>query len=212
MLYQKKKLANGATLGVWKMEENEEELLAFFDEKRQEYATEIARFRYPARRLEFLAARLLLKDLTGYENSIVYDSNRRPSLVDSKVEISISHTTGYVSVIAHPSACVGIDIEQRKERIVRLKHKFLSPEELENTESSCEVEHLLLQWSAKEAMYKMMREREVDFISHLHILPFTPASEGTCYGKETKSARQRNFIFDYQIDNDFVLVWGRLEI
>ena len=210
MLYQKKKLANGAALGVWKIEENEEELLTFFEQKRQEYATEIARFGYPARKLEFLSVRLLLKELTGNENSVVYDSNRYPSLVGNEFKISVSHTTGYASVIVHPSVNVGVDIEQKRDKIVRLKHKFLGQDELENIDKENELEHLLLHWSAKETMFKMMGETDVDFISHLHISPFTPAQEGTIYGKETKSAGRRNFILDYQIDNDFVLVWSTL--
>jgi phosphopantetheinyl transferase len=208
VLYYKEIFENGATIGIWKIEENVEDLLSFFSEKQSEYRTEISRFQYPKRKLEFLAVRLLLKEFTGNENGICYNSNRIPSLVDDKFKISISHTDGYASVIMHPSANVGVDIEQKRDKIVRLKHKFLGQDELENIDRENELEHLLLHWSAKETMFKMMGEMDVDFISHLHISPFFPFKEGTIDSFETKSEKQQRFSLNYKVHDDYVLVWG----
>jgi len=208
MLYHKEILENGATIGIWKMEETVEELLSFFSEKQAEYSTEISRFQYPKRKQEFLSVRLLLKELTGIENDVCYNSNRSPSLFDNRFKISISHTNGYAAVILHPSANVGLDIEQKRDKIMRLKHKFLGQNELENLDGENELEHLLLHWSAKETMFKMMGEDEVDFIDHLHISPFSPSKEGIIHGIETKSKKQQHFSLDYKIYDDFVLVWG----
>ena len=208
MLYHKEIFENGATIGIWKIEENVEDLLSFFSEKQSEYKTEISCFQYPKRKLEFLSVRILLKELTGVENSVYYNSNGSPSLVDNNSVISISHTNGYASVILHPSASVGLDIEQKRDKIIRLKHKFLAQDELENIDKENELEHLLLHWSAKETMFKMMGEEDVDFISHLHISPFLAAKEGTIHSFETKSKKQQRFSLDYKIHDDYVLVWG----
>lgn len=208
MFYHKEILKNGATIGIWKMEENVEDLLSFFSEKQSGYREEISRFQHPKRKLEFLSVRLLLKELTGVENDVYYNSNGSPSLVGGKFKISISHTNGYASVILHPSANVGVDIEQKKDKIVRLKHKFLGWDELENIDKENELEHLLLYWSAKETMFKMMGEEEVDFISHLHISPFLPSKEGTIDSFETKSKKRQYFSLNYKIQDDYVLVWG----
>ncbi len=208
MLHHKEITKEGATIGIWKMEETIEELLSFFSKKQSEYNLEISRFQYPKRKQEFLSVRLLLKELTGVENSIHYDSNGNPSLVDNKFKISISHTNGYASVILHPSANVGLDIEQKRDKILHLKHKFLGQNELENLDTANELEHLLLHWSAKETMFKMMGETDVDFISHLHISPFSPLQEGAILGVETKSQKQQQFSLEYKIHNDYVLVWG----
>ena len=208
MLYHKETTKNGATIGIWKIEENIEDLLSFFSEKQSKYRTEISRFQYPKRKLEFLSVRLLLKELTGFENDIYYNSNGIPSLVGNRFKISVSHTNGYASVIIHPSANVGLDIEQKRDKIVRLKHKFLAQDELENMDKENELEHLLLHWSAKETMFKMMGETDVDFISHLHISPFLPFKEGTIDSFETKSKKQRRFSLNYKIQDDYVLVWG----
>ena len=208
MLYYKKILENGAIIGIRKIEENVEDLLSLFSGKQSVYREEISRFQYPKRKLEFLSVRLLLKELTGIENDIFYDTNGRPSLVDNMFKISISHTNGYASVIVHPSANVGIDIEQKRDKILHLKHKFLSQNELENIDKGNELEHLLLHWSAKETMYKMMGETEVDFISHLHISPFFPFKEGTIDCFETKSRKRKRFSLGYEINDDFILVFG----
>ncbi len=208
MLYHKEILENGATLGIWKIEENVEELLSFFCKKQSEYRAEISRFQYLKRQLEFLSVRCLLKELTGFENSVCYDCNGNPSLVGSELEISISHTNGYASVIIHPFANVGLDMEQKRDKILRLKHKFLAPQELENIDAKNELEHLLLHWSAKETMFKMMGETDVDFISHLHVSPFSYAPNGTISAFETRSAKRQHFSLEYHIHDDYVLVWG----
>ena len=208
MLYHKEITRSGATIGIWKIEENVEELLSLFSKKQSEYREEISRFQYSKRKLEFLSVRLLLKELTGFENDIYYNSNGIPSLVGNRFKISVSHTNGYASVIIHPSANVGLDIEQKRDKIVRLKHKFLAQDELENMDKENELEHLLLHWSAKETMFKMMGETDVDFISHLHISPFLPFKEGTIDSFETKSKKQRRFSLNYKIQDDYVLVWG----
>jgi phosphopantetheinyl transferase len=208
MLNHKEITKEGAIIGIWKMEETTEELLSFFSGKKSEYSAEITRFRYPKRKQEFLSVRLLLKELTGTENRIFYNPDGSPSLVDNNLKISISHTNGYASVILHPSANVGLDIEQKRDKILHLKHKFLGQKELENLDTSCELEHLLLHWSAKETMFKMMGETDVDFISHLHISPFLPSREGTIHSLETKSQKQQRFSLDYKIHDDYVLVWG----
>jgi phosphopantetheinyl transferase len=208
MLYQKEILANGATLGIWKIEEDEDELLDTFDEKQTEYKNELSRFIHSGRRKEFLATRSLLKSLTNSENGIVYNKNGKPSLVDNSLNISISHTSGYVSVITHPFYTVGIDIEQKRDKILRLKNKFLSEKELLNLDNNRELEHLLLHWSAKETMFKMMGETDVDFINHLHIKPFDISREGHIKSVENKTLRRKEFSLEYKIHDDYVLVWG----
>ena len=208
MLYQKKAFDNGATIGIWKMEENEEELLSIFKEKEPEYRAKVYHLHSHKRRLEFLSVRCLLKEFTNSENAVCYDTNGRPSLFDNSFKISISHTNGYASVILHPHINVGIDIEQKNDKILRLKQRFLSIEELENINREREVEHLLLCWSAKETLFKILNEKEVDFISHLHLSPFLPSEKGVIHCYETKTVKKCEFALNYRIEKDYVLVWG----
>jgi len=113
-----------------------------------------------------------------------------------------------VAVIAHPTREVGIDIEQISDRICQLKERFLHKEELLHINSAQETVHLLLHWAAKEVIFKMMNEENVDFSEHLRIFPFTPQKNGTFFGKEMRTKRQENSNFAYCIKDSFVLVWS----
>lgn len=210
MLVYKETYNDGCSIALWKMEEDEETLLSFFEEKKLLYREQISRFPYPKRRLEFLTSRLVLKMITGNENGICYDENGKPSLVDNLLKISISHTNGYLVVITHPQREVGIDIELKKEKIFRVKHKYLSPSEIEYTGSENELEHLLLQWSAKETMYKLLNIADVDFVKHLHISPFTFSLQGEMITTETRSGENHHFRLNYRVEDEYVMVWGMM--
>ncbi|HOU68840.1 MAG: 4'-phosphopantetheinyl transferase superfamily protein [Paludibacteraceae bacterium] len=208
MLISKETFQDGSILVLWKMEEDEEQLLAHFDEKREEYRCKIEQFPYPKRRLEFLTSRCVLKEITKCENGIYYNENGKPSLVDNLLKISISHTNGYLTLLAHPEKVVGIDVELKKEKIFRVKHKYLSSYELENIDPNKEMEHLLLYWSAKEAIFKMMDIRDIDFIKDLHINRFKIDKEGVMEAYETRTPANLQFKLNYRIYDDFVMVWG----
>jgi 4'-phosphopantetheinyl transferase EntD len=112
-----------------------------------------------------------------------------------------------VSLIAHPTQEVGIDIEQLSNRICGLKNRFLHWEELLHVNSSQEAVHLLLYWGAKEVLFKMMDEENVDFARQLRIFPFTLETKGVFFGKEMRTKQQENYTFAYWVRDSFILVW-----
>ena len=207
MLFRKEIFNDGTILGIWKIEESKDDLLSLFDNCKEGLIAELNRFQNDKRKIEFLATRALIKELLGYENMVCYDENGKPSLVDNLLKISISHTLMYVSVIISPKMAVGVDIEQKRDKILRLSNRFLSKSELNNIDKKRELEHLLLHWSAKETMFKMMGETDVDFIESMHVLPFLPANEGEFFSFETKSKKKQKFNMKYIIHKDFILVW-----
>lgn len=208
MLAYKETFVDDSTIAIWKIEENERELLEKFDLLRSKYEKEIEQFTSQKRKLEFLSVRALLKDLIGEANYICYNTDNKPSLLDNKLRISISHTNGYASIILHSQNIVGIDIEEKRDKIFRIKHKFLKYEELQNINSTNSRDHLLLHWSTKEAVYKMMNEPSIDFLEEIHIKPFPLAESGFIQAFETKTKNSIHFNLQYKIFNDFVLVWG----
>lgn len=174
--------------------------ISLSDSRYQKFTNEV-------RKQEYLCVRLLLKELLGEEKSITYNPEGKPSLSDNSYQISISHTTNYVAVIIHPTQAVGIDIEKRSNRVLKLKEKFMSSAELKAIDTTQAVEHTLLHWSAKETLFKILPEKEIDFIEHLHIAPFTPNTEGTFLAHETRTPKQEKFKLKYLIVEDFVLTW-----
>lgn len=195
--------------GIWKMEETFDDLLLQFINPSQ-ILEQMQHLTAPFRRLEWLSVRALLKELCGEEKQVAYLPSGKPYLADQSYQISISHTKGYVAVILNPSKKVGIDIEQYGDRILKLRSKFLSEKEIAAIYSDKEVLHLLLHWSAKETMFKLLGEEGVDFKEHLLIAPFMPEENGTFDACEMRTAKQQKFRLHYRVHQDFVITWSQL--
>jgi hypothetical protein len=56
---------------------------------------------------------------------------------------------------------------------------------------------------------KLMDEQSVDFIDHLHILPFSCDFDGgEFYCHETRTEQEQSFNLKFLMFDDFVMVWG----
>lgn len=195
-----------ARWGIWKMEETLDELLSLLPE-RTVYEQELQRFRTDHRKQEWLSVRVLLYQLLGEVKEISYEPSGKPYLKDRSSYISISHTKGYVAVILNPVAEVGIDIEQYGQRIHKVAHKFMRPDELVSLYRDESTWGLLLHWSAKEVMFKCMDTAEVDFREHLKISPFVVEERGIFDAQEYRTGYRRYFRIHYRVFDDFVLTW-----
>ena len=192
--------------GIWKMEETEDDLLSLFSDPFQ-IKEKMQHLSAKGRRLEWLSVRALLKSLCGEEKQIEYYPSGMPYLSDQSFYISISHTRGYVAVILSAQKKVGIDIEQYGERILKLGAKFLSEQEIKAVNPDKEVYHLLLYWSGKETVFKVLGEQVADFKKYLLIEPFVPEEKGAFNAKELKTDAQQCFLVYYQTHPDFVITW-----
>ena len=199
---------DGLLWGIWKMEETVDELLSLFP-RPDFYQNEMQRFSTESRRKEWLTTRALLFALCGEEKEIDYYPNGKPFLSDRSFYISISHTRGFVAVILHPDVEVGIDIEQQSDRVLKVCSKFVNEDEFAAIIPEKEVQHLLLHWSAKETLFKLMNEQGVDFKAHLHIYPFIPADNGMFVGEELKTGYRKKYNIHYIIHPSFVMTWAR---
>lgn len=149
--------------GIWQMTETLEELYACLsdDVVRQE----LERLKAPSRKMEYLAVRVLLKTMLGKEVRIGHEPSGKPFLTGGEYHVSISHTKGYVAVGLHESAQPGIDIEVYGGRVRKVESRFVREDEMPERarmESHEELYQLLLHWSAKETMYKVLDMAEVD--------------------------------------------------
>lgn len=192
--------------GVWRIEESSENLLQLLDNK-EWYVSLLERFRLESRKTEWLAVRVLLKRMMEGEFRIDYLSNGAPFLVESQWSVSFSHTKGYVAVQALPMSNAGIDIEYISDRVLKIKNRFLSVEELSEIDLENEMIHLLLHWSAKETVFKALMQQDVDFREHLHIEPFTVEKRGVMRAYETRTDLRISYDLAYLVTNDYVLTY-----
>ena len=197
-------------VGVWKVDETVEQLRSMFHQF-SIYEEGFNRFTSEKRKQEWLAIRVLLKELLGEEKEIVYLPSGKPVLKDGKAHISFAHTNGYVAVAVHPKAEVGVDIEQYGTRVQRVASRFIRNDEKVSIASGNEVYGLLLHWSAKETMFKLMEEEAVDFTEHLHVLPFQLQDSGVFEAREYRSGKEQAFMIHYDTHSDYVLTYSCLE-
>lgn len=169
----------GAICGIWKVTETTDELRSLLTDK--SFTPDFFSYKSSSRQLEFLAVRVLIKELTGVEYRVSHYESGKPYLDGCKSKISISHTKGYVAVVLHPEKETGIDIEYRSDRVKKVVERFISEKEMslicdkllfitDEDEKDCAMVNMyLLFWSAKETMFKMLDSSGVDFLEHLHI-------------------------------------------
>ena len=197
-------------VGVWKVDETIEQLRSMFHQF-SIYEESFMRFSAEKRKQEWLAVRVLLKELCGEEKGIAYLPSGKPYLEDGSAFVSFSHTSGYVAVALHPSAEVGVDIEQYGTRVQRVASRFIREDEKVSIESGDEIYALLLHWSAKETLFKLMKDEAVDFIRHLRVFPFKQQESGTFEACEYRSEQEQKFLIHYDTHPSYVLTFACLE-
>ncbi|MCL2651455.1 MAG: 4'-phosphopantetheinyl transferase superfamily protein [Candidatus Azobacteroides sp.] len=176
-------------------------------QKKELYLPCLSQITSESRKKEWLTVRVLLKEMLGEEKEILYTSTGKPYLSDNSYQISISHTKGFVAIALHPEMGIGIDIEHISPRIHKIRSRFMNEKEEANLDEEHEEVHLLLHWSAKESLFKILDEQDVDFKTCLHINSFNPVlnslSRFSAY--ETKTEKQQEFSGYYLANSLYVL-------
>jgi len=196
--------------GVWKIEETKEDLkeqVELDPAEEDQYAS----FKSEVRKKQWLSYRILLKEMLSPDPPFLeYDANGKPRLRNSGLFLSISHSGDYSAVITSKTCPVGIDIERLKDRIYRIKDKFLTVEEDQKIGETNRLEKLYVAWGAKEALYKIYGRPEVDFQRDLFIDSF----DYLCGRKGQFSARMNTpegpekFNIFYERISDYMLVYA----
>jgi phosphopantetheinyl transferase len=191
--------------GIWKIEEPWETLFSLLEQP-DEYLPFLNRCKSESRKAEWLAVRLLLKELTGSATAIAYHPSGSPCLPGSPLHISISHTKGFAAVLLSPANPVGIDIEYRSERIRKLTSRFLNESERALSGDHPSTVDLLICWSAKETVFKMTGLKAADWLKDIHIKAFERAQDSGCLTvQELLTPQSATFRIHYDVTPDFVL-------
>lgn len=202
---------------IWEIEETEQTLWLLLGEHHD--AVHIKNIKSETRRKEKIVSRIILKLLLGDSWYINYKSSGKPFLTNSRSKgqynISISHTKSFVMVAINKSEQCTIDIEQYSNKVEKVRSKFINENEHSNINSlnnDSYIYHLLIHWTAKEAMYKFVDNTEVDFKKHFEILRLTQIPKSnwfTC--KEMTQKKHRFFDAFYYYDKNFVMsmIWEK---
>ena len=196
----------GLILGIRPIKETSDELIELLDNK-ENYYPFIEKVS-ESRKREWLTVRVLLKELIG-EKDILYTPTGKPYLADNSFHIGISHTKGYVAVILDKQFPIAVDIEAISNKVEKVQNRFLSEGEKVNIDKENRLIHILLHWSAKESMFKILDQQNVEFCSQLHIDPFTPVIDNwaSFSAFETRTDERNKYIIHYFASQDYVLTY-----
>lgn len=142
-----------------------------------EYATE--HFGSEKRRCEWLAARILVKKLVGSGVDVCYSPEGKPMLSDGSRFLSISHTACYVAVALHRNCSIGVDVEMFGTKVQKLYSRFLGASEIESLDKNNTLAAMLLHWSAKEALFKIVGNRGGSYAENFSLSPFIVTASGS---------------------------------
>lgn len=164
-LFFQQNINEHTSVGIWSIEEEE----TFFS-----VSTSLpCAVTHPQKRKQHLAGRFMLKilkpDFPLHEIRIA--DTRKPYLPENSSHFSISHSGLYASAIVSTAYKVGVDVEMYTARVLKVLHKFLSPDELSLLDQHAEKPYTLetMLWSVKETVFKWYGLGEVDFKEHIRI-------------------------------------------
>ena len=200
----------GGQLGLWEITESTERLLALLKPEPEE-VEQFLKFHNELRRKEWLATRLLIRQMRGQASRINYDPSGKPILVNSPGFLSITHAAGFVAIYYHPDSHPGIDIELITRNVERVAQRFLSAREREDCtfENILSNKDLMLRWCAKEAVFKMVPFSDIDFASQIacHAMPLYN-NEGRMNAIFTSANSSIQIPLQFRLIDDLLLVWG----
>ena len=105
------------------------------------------------RKKEFMGIHLCL-DRLGIKKPLKYTTNGKP-FIESGGFISISHSFGVVAVALSEQGEIGIDIEKKRDVVLKVQHKFVHSEELKFIDATNTKLYVQAIWCIKEAIYKI---------------------------------------------------------
>ena len=206
-LYLQKELENEAKIYVWEMTETEEELLKTVAVPDNELE-ELQYIKGASRRREMLATRALLNTIFPEKLYLGHHDNGKPYLLNTAMELSISHDDRFVAIITHPDEDLGIDIENLNRDFSAVEKRALSEDEIDDIDEKKKNLQLAIYWCAKEAIFKRMSLNGVDFAEQIEIDRFNPHDDGELDATFIhKDGTEMEFELGYEVFDGHVMVW-----
>jgi len=154
----------------------------------------------------FLAVRMLLQHIDFTDFDLFYDEFGKPHLKCEESNISISHSHEF-SCICISNQSIGIDLEKRKEKTLKIAPRFMDVSHLENLTESDKIAKSTVVWGVKESVFKLKNEKGISFPNHISESPFQlEHKKGKAQLHFNDITEEFDFQFDFVADYVFVCV------
>lgn len=169
-LYKVVYLSNNTKLYLWKITEDYDTLFSQVKLK-DSSLVRLQTMKSESHQKGFLAVRMLLQHNEYSDFDLFYDEFGKPHLKPQgcsikDVEISISHSNDF-SAIAISDSKVGLDLEQLKEKTLRIAKRFMDVSHLENLSEDEKIKKATVVWGIKESIFKIKNEKGISFPNHI---------------------------------------------
>ena len=163
-------LSNNTKLYLWKITEDFDTLFSQVKLKDSSLAR-LQTMKSESHQKGGLAVRMLLQHNEYSDFDLFYDEFGKPHLKPQgcsikDVEISISHSNDF-SAIAISDSKVGLDLEQLKEKALRIAKRFMDVSHLENLSEEEKIKKATVVWGIKESIFKIKNEKGISFPNHI---------------------------------------------
>jgi 4'-phosphopantetheinyl transferase len=189
---------------LWKIDEDETYLAA----EVAAFETIPAYITNPIKRKEFFAGRVLIKKLLDARGlnfaGLSKDEYGKPSLKVHRYHVSLSYSYPYVAAVIDAVKPVGIDLEQPKDKLLRIAARVLSPAELKDAGE--DISKHCVYWCAKESLVKIHGKKDLIFARNLRVEPFFMARSGELIGSIIVNTSQTTIPLQYFDYGTFVVV------
>jgi phosphopantetheinyl transferase len=190
---------------LWKIEEDEQRLSV----EVSAYETVADTLTNSQKRLEWLAGRVVTKEVMSalglLFQGIRKDEYGKPFPKGSDFQLSLSHSYPYVAVLIDKRHPVGIDLEQPKDKLLRIASRIHHADELRDLGTDI-VKHCIY-WCAKESLIKFYGKKDLIFAENMFIEPFRRTNEGSIRGRIIKDGGESLIPLQYMVYPNFVLVF-----
>jgi 4'-phosphopantetheinyl transferase len=198
---------SNAAWALWKIDEAEQ---ALADEVAP-YETVPSHITNLFKRLEFLTGRVVIKELLKSWSLPFYgltkDEFGKPFLRNYGFQISLSHSYPYVAAIVDQNKSVGIDLEQPKEKLLKIAPRVLDTLELADAGDDI-VKHCIY-WCAKESLVKIHGKKDLIFAQNLKISPFYRQKQDELIGRIIVNDIETSIPLQYHVYDNFVVVMNK---
>ena len=169
-LYKVVVLSKTAKLYLWKITEDLSELRSQIRLKNSSIAR-LESMKSESHQKGFLAVRMLLQHNEYDDFDLYYDAFGKPHIKPQgcfvkDVEISISHYNDFSAIVISQEK-VGLDIEQIKDKTVRIAPRFMDVLHLENLSKEEKIKKATVIWGIKESIFKIKNEQGISFPNHI---------------------------------------------
>ena len=156
----------------------------------------------------FLAVRMLLQHIGYTDFDLYYDAFGKPHLTDGKC-ISISHSHTF-SAIAISDQRIGLDVEQVKEKILKIASRFMDVSHLENLSEIDKRIKATVIWGIKESIFKIKNIEGISFRNHIFEEDFSfEDKKASAILKHENKEENFDILFDSLEDYIFVCAFEK---